>query len=423
MNTNRHFITVDLGSSRISVMAAEIQEDDSIRIISEESKPSEDVKWGIVEQATGAAFKVSELQKYLQNSSQIKEISKVSVSIGAKTMRNESTSISRFIGNPNVVTKQLLEDMAFECRRQSEQANTTIFEVLPISYEIDGKQIEDPLNHSGKQITINYQLILGDSLIKTKLDDCFDRTGISIELTPLAIEALSTVLLEERERKEGCALINLGATTTTLAVYFEGTLQNLLVIPLGSKNITKDIEELGISFANAERLKCLKGCALESLVLDPIFVQIPSVTADQPPVRISTQFLATIIEARLEEILQSIFDVLDQLPFPLDAGIVLSGGGSKLANLKDFIESKTTIYTRFGSHADWLSDDTSEHFFDPCFAQAIGTILLTAEYRKEHPQTDEIEKVVKAPKIPGKPKFTDKIANGFLNFFSDENKI
>lgn len=423
MNTNKQFITVDLGSSRISVMAAEIQDDGAIRILSEESKPSEDIRWGIVEQATGAAFKVSELQKYLQNSSQIKEISKVSVSIGAKTMRNQTASVSRFIGNPNVVSKQLLEDMSFECRRQSEQANTTIFEAIAQSYELDGKKIEDPIGKTGRQITANYQLIIGDSLIRTKLDDCFDRTGISLEATPLAIEALSTVLLEDRERNEGCALINLGATTTTLAVYQDGALQNMMVIPLGAKNITKDIEELGISFANAERLKCLKGGALESLVLDPIFVQIPSSAAEQPPVRISTQFLATIIEARLEEILQPIFEVIDQLPFPLDAGIVIAGGGAKLANIKDFIESKTTIYTRFGTHADWLSDDTSEHFFDPIFAQAVGTILLTAEYRKEHPKVEEVEKVVKGPKIPGKPKFTDKIANGFLNFFSDENKI
>ncbi len=424
MNTNKQFIAVDLGSSRISIMAAEMQEDGAIKILSEESKPSDDIKCGIVKQATGAAFKVNELKMYLQNSSAIKDISTVSVSIGAKTMKHQNKSVSRFIGTPNLVTEQLLADMVYDCKRQSEQANITIFEAIPLSFELDGKIIENPIGQTGKQITANYQLIIGDSLIKTKLEDCFDRTGIHIETTPLAIEALSTVLLEDGERAEGCALINLGATTSTLAVYHEGTLKSMMVVPLGAKNITKDIEELGISFANAERLKCLKGSAIESLVTDPIFVQIPSSTAEQPPVRISTQFLATIIEARLEEILQPIFETIDQLPFALGAGIVVSGGGSKLAGIKEFIEIKTSIYTRFGNHADWLSDDTSEHFFDPCYAQSIGTILLTSEYRKQHPIIEETNHPVKTPKIPGKGnKFTDKIANGFLNFFSDENKI
>lgn len=424
MNTNKQFIAVDLGSTRISVMAAEMQEDGALRILSEESKPSDDIQLGIVKQASGAAFKVLELKKYLQNSSQIKDISTVSVSLGAKSMKHLNKSVSRFITHPNLVNQQLLDDMIFECKRQSEQANTTIFEVHPLSYELDGKVIENPIGKSGKQITGHYQLIIGDSSIKIKLEDCFDRTDIAIENTPLGIEALSTVLLEDGEREEGCALINLGATTTTLAVYQSGQLQRLMVIPLGANNITKDIEELGVSFANAERLKCLKGCALESLVTDPIFVQIPSATAEQPPVRISTLFLAQIIEARLDELLQAIFDTIEQLPFPLGAGIVIAGGGSKLKNIKDFIETRTEIGTRFGNHADWLSDDTSEKYFDPCYAQSIGTILLTNEYRKQHPIEEDTQKPDKEPKIPKKgTKLSGKITNIFMDFFGDEHKI
>jgi len=422
MISNKQFIAIDLGSSRISAMAAEIQNDESLKILSEEFKVSDDIKWGIVEQPSGAAFKVSELQKLLQNSARIPDISMVSVGIGAKSMKQIAVSISRFVGKPNIVTEELLDDMLEECKGKSEQIDITVFDVIPLSYHLDGVRMDDPVNQKGNQITANYHVVYGQAIIKTELERCFDRTGIRLEYCPLAIEALSTVLLEDQDREDGCALINLGATTTTLAVYNEGALQHLLVVPLGAKNITKDIQELGISEANAERLKCLKGVAMESSIEDPIYIQIPSVEDPNNPVRISTKFLATIIEARLEEILQTIFDALDNLSFPLNAGIVITGGGSKLTDIIDFISEKTGLYTRFGDHSEWLTDDTPEKYFDPCYSQLIGTIILTNEYRKEHPIEITIVDPGKGPKIP-KKKFGEKIANGFFNFFGDENKF
>ncbi len=422
MISDKQFIAIDLGSSRISAMAGEIQQNGELRILSEEFKASDDIKWGIVEQPSGAAFKVSELQKLLQNSAKIPDISMVSVSIGAKSMKHMQVSISRFVGKPNVVSESLLDDMLEECKRKSEKADITIFDVIPLSYQLDGNRMDEPAGKKGIQLSGEYLVIYGNSNIKMELERCFDRTGIRLEYCPLAVESLSAALLEDEEREEGCALINFGATTTTLAVYAEGALQHLLVVPLGAKNITKDIQELGISEANAERLKCLKGIAVESLVEQPIYVQVPSADDLSVPVRISTQFLATIIEARLEEIMQPIFDVINRLSFTLEAGIILSGGGSKLSNIIDFIVDKTDINVRFGDHSGWLTNDTPERFYDPCYAQLVGTILLTEEYRKEHPVEQTIVDPVKGPKIP-KKKPWDKLADGFINFFGDENKL
>ncbi|MEI8086838.1 MAG: cell division protein FtsA, partial [Paludibacter sp.] len=333
MISNKQFIAIDLGSTRISAMAAEVQPDGTLKILGEESKLSDDVNHGIVEQRTGASSKVIDLKKLLQNSSKIHDISMVSVAIGARTMKLVASSVSRFVGKPNTVTQQLISEMAEECKRNFQQSDLTIFDIVPLTYHLDGKRLEDPVGKTGSQITANYNLVIGNSLINENLKGCFDRTGLRTEHTPTAVEALSTVLLEEEDREIGCALINLGATTTTLAVYSEGVLQNLLVVPLGAKNITKDIKELGITEVNAERLKCLKGVALESMVTDPIYIQIPDVDPNNPQVRISTKFLATIIEARLEEILQPIFETITKLEFPLGAGIVITGGGSKLGSI------------------------------------------------------------------------------------------
>jgi cell division protein FtsA len=415
-------IAIDFGSSRISAMAAEVLENGAIRILSEESKPSDDVKWGIVEKPTGASFKVSELLKLLKNSSKMADISQVSVSVGAKSMKQLTVSISRFVGKPNIVTESLLADMLDECEKKLIKPDIDIFDVFPISYILDGNRMDEPVGQNANQITAKYNVIYGHSIIKTELERCFDRTGIILEYNPLTVESLSTVVLEDQDREVGCALINLGATTTTLAIYHDGILQNLLIIPLGANNITRDIQELGISEAHAERLKCLKGFALERLVENPMYVQIPSEEADGAPVRISTKFLSTIIESRLEEIMQPIFDIISNLSFSLEAGIVITGGGSKLNAIIDFINEKTGIYTRIGDHSEWLSDDTDERFFDPCYAQLVGTILLTNEYRKDHPVDITISEPDKKPKLP-KKKFGEKITERIFDFFNDDNKL
>jgi cell division protein FtsA len=422
MNSNKQFIAIDLGSSSISAMAAEMQADGALRILGLESKISDDVKHGIVEQRTGASSKVIELKKLLQNSSKIQDISMVSVGVGAKSMKLMPFSVTRFILNPNYVTNTLLEEMTEECKRNFQLSNFAVFDIIPVSYYLDGVCMDEPAGQAGSQIKGNYNVVVGNPLVMENLGGFIDRTGLVLEYSPLAVEALSTVLLDDKEREDGCALINLGGTTTTLAVFSEGVMQQLLVVPLGAKNITKDIQELGISEANAERLKCLKGTALESLVEDPIYVQIPSTLDAQQPVKISTKFLATIIEARLDETLQPIFDVINKLSFELEAGIVITGGGSKLNNMVDYMNEKTNIYTRFGDHSDWLADHTDEKYFDPCYAQLVGTVLLTDEYRKEHPIEETVNEPEKKPKLP-KKKIGEKITQRVFNFFNDDNKL
>jgi cell division protein FtsA len=421
MISEKQFVAIDLGGSSIRAMAAEMQDNGAFKILSCESMDSDDVKCGIVEQT--AAPKISTLQKYLQNSSKITEISMVSVAVGARTMKQIPVAVSRYIGKERIITNQLLNEMKEECRNSFQHPNISIYDIIPTSFEVDGVRVFEPISKTGSQIVGNYNLIVGTTLIKDKQNSCFERTGLIVEHSPLAVEALSAVLLEDTDREDGCGLIDFGSSTTTFAAYWEGVLQYLMVVPLGANTITKDIEELGVNATNAEKLKCKMGNALESMVENPVYVQIPSSIEGAVPVRISTQFLATVIESRLEEILHPIVDAISLLPFSLDAGIVITGGGSKLNNIIDFIQSKTEIPTRYGNHTEWLSDDTDETFFDPSYARLIGTLVLTGDYRKNHPIEQTVSDPDKKPKLKKTGKIREKVSQGFLNFFSDENKM
>ena len=420
MNSNK-LIAVDLGSSHISTVSANVLNNDLVTIYSEESKPSDDVRWGIVVKPTGAAQKVSELLKLLRNSSKLQEnISHVSVTYGAKSMKLIKGTVNRSVGNQNVISENFLVDMMEECKKMHDLPDSVVFDIIPAFYIVDGKETDDPIGENAVQITGNYNVVVGNPLIKAEMERCFDRTGIVLEHTPTTVEALSKAVLSEKELKEGCALINLGASTTTLAVYHDEILRHLMVVPLGANNITKDIQETGISELNAERLKCLKGSALASMVGDPVYIQVTSAEVGQPPVKISTDFLANIIEARLDEMLQPIMKAIEELPFELDHGIVLTGGGAKLTNIIDFISEKTDLDTRLGSHSRWLTKDTNAKFHEMKYAQLVGTILLTHEYRKDHPIEKIIEDPKRKPKLPS--KFSTKIADIFIEFFDEKNE-
>jgi len=421
------YVLIDMGSHRISIMAVEMTENGEVRVLSEESKKSDEIKYGIVGQPSKCAYTINELTKLLQNSSRLGEINKVCISLNAKTMKHVSVRINRSLGFGKLITEELLSEMFEECKAKFNHSEIEVFDVIPHYYELDGIKTDDPTDKKGSELSAFYNVIVGNIDIKEELQRCFDRTmAISTDdFMPLGMEALSVALLEEKERIAGCALINFGATTTTLAIYADGVLQHLLVVPLGGKNITKDIQELGISEANAEKLKCLKGSALKRLVEQPIRIQVPSAEEGNSPIRITTDFLATIIEARLSEIMTPILIAIDKIPFNLKAGIIITGGGSKLNNIVDFLEEKTGMEVRFGDHSDWLSEDSHQRFTDPIYAQLIGTAVLLHEHKSKNPESEQ--SVHKESEKRGannqKKKFTDKIKDKILNLFEDENYL
>lgn len=420
MNTNI-YVAIDLGSSRISALAAEVLENGLLRIIGDESKASDDIKHGVVEQASGAAFKVNEIVKLLQNSSRIADIDFVSVSIGAKSMKHYPVSVNRFVGSTNIVSDSLIAEMRSICKAKVQGENVYVYDVIPLYYELDGKRVNNPIGLKATQITGKYNAVYGNIKIKDEIQRCFERTGISLEYQPIAAETLSTAVLDAKDRENGCAIINLGATTTTLSVYKEDALQKLLVVPLGGYNITKDIQELGINEANAERLKCLKGSALESMVDNPIYIQIPAADLNNDDVRISTKFLSKIIEARLDEILKPIFNEIELMKSSLASGVIISGGGSKLNYLTNYIAEKTGLEVKFGIHNEWLDENTNEKYFDTRYSQLIGTIILSHENRLLNPLEKKIESGNKN-KLPRKG-LKERITDTVIKFFGDENKF
>ena len=411
-NIQKHIVHFDLGGSKISALAGIVDENGALTVLGEEKHSTDDIKSGVIEKVTSVAYKVNELSKLLQNSLRIEPVKMVSLSISPRSMRQSFKTINRAIERR--VTQDFLNKIRNELKAEINSDKVYVYEIEALEYFIDGKPIEEPIGRSGSNLRVDYRIITGNIQVQESTERCFERTGIEVDYIHLGIEATATVSLEDDDRKNGCALIAFGATTTTLAIYNEGTLQDLLIVPFGGLNITKDIQELGISFENAELLKTKKGSALESLVKSPINIKAPAEDPEKQHVLISTAFLATIIEARLSEMMEPIFDVINQITYRLQNGIVITGGASKLNNLKEFITEKTGFQVRDGNHSEWLTEETDEKFLQPEYAQAIGAMLLSHDKNEEKLKNDLAGN---DPKI--KRKILDKLADKFNKGMGD----
>lgn len=431
----KKLFALDIASSGIKAIAVEAYKDNAIKIISEEFRKVDAIKNGIIHQPSGTAFNVASLLKELKNSARIREdIRTYATGIGGKNMKIISETFYHKLDKKRIITEEDIDSMAYQCGLENQSESYEVYDVIPVKYEVDGYETDHPEGRIGQHIKGKYHLIIGSEGIKTQLLKMIERVA-SHQADPIQIapEAFAIAVSEEEDRQEGCAIIDMGATSTTLMIYKNEILQYLLVVPLGAANITRDIQSLGISEAHAEKLKCRFGEALEADVQNLQKVRIPKEKQGEQDLILKTTTLAMIIEARLDEIFFPIFYVLKKHQSIISRGIIISGGGAKLSNIDSYIEKKSGFPCHFGDHSGWLTEDTDPKYQDPKYAQIVGIALLSLDDESgfeglKEEQLDLFEtKQQPTQKKKGKKKkgkeFSDRIAQGVFKFFDEDASL
>lgn len=423
----KQLVALEFAGTGIRAIAAEVPDDNLIRILSDEHRKADGIKNGIVSQPSGTAFNVGALLKELHNSAGMHQpIRYISAAVGGKGMKIIPFTIERSFRKRQLITAELIDEMAMACEKEYMQEGMDVYDVIPLRYLVDDEEMEKPEGEKGNHVVGEYHLVVGNKLIRTQLQKCMERiVHTDINYMPLAAEAFSVAVSSLEEREEGCAIISFGESSTTLAIYRESILQQLMVVPLGGQHITRDIEETGISYESAEKLKCLKGVCMQQLIERPVNIKISSRTPGDAPIVLSDRFVALIIEARLDEMMEPLFDELKIRQDELPHGIIITGGGSRLGRLKEYMEARTGIRTRPGDHSVLLTKDTEPRYHAPEYSQLIGTILLASSYRNEEIQqlpTGKVES--EAKKKSGRRKFFgDSITQGIFRFFEDDTSL
>ncbi|PBQ31430.1 cell division protein FtsA [Sphingobacteriaceae bacterium] len=256
-----------------------------------------------------------------------------------------------------------------------------IIHVIPQEYIIDSESgIKNPIGHAGIRLEGNFHIITGQVSAVKNIFKCVDRAGlqtVDLHLEPLAS---ADAVLSDEEKEAGVVLVDIGGGTTDVAIFYDGIIRHTAVIPFGGNIITDDIKEgCGIIRTQAEQLKIKFGSALSQENQENEIISIPGLRG-RPHKEISVKFLAQIIQARMEEILEFVLFEIKSSGYErkLAAGIVVTGGGAMLKHLPQLVMLTTGMDCRIGTPNEHLAGNDDE-MKNPLYATGVGLVMKGIE--------------------------------------------
>jgi cell division protein FtsA len=227
-----------------------------------------------------------------------------------------------------------------DANRSMQYPDQEILDAATQEYKLDNQYQIDPVGIQCTRLEGNFLNILWRKTFYRNINKCFDTAGIAIAEMYLSPLALADAVLTDAERRGGAVLVDLGADTTTVCVYYKNILRHLAVIPLGGNNITKDIASLQMEDRDAEKMKLKYGSAFTD-ANDIDKNKTYPIDADRD-VEMST--FVDIVEGRVQEIIENVWhQVPNEYYDKLLGGIVITGGGSNMRNIERAFRHYTRI--------------------------------------------------------------------------------
>jgi cell division protein FtsA len=296
-----------------------------------------------------------------------------------------------------------------------------IIHVLPQEYIVDGEQgIKDPIGMSGVRMEANFHIITGKIAAAKNIQKCINKAELEVCETILEPLASSAAVLSDEEKEAGIVLVDIGGGTTDLAIFHEGIIRHTAVIPFGGNIITEDIKEgCTILKRQAEQLKVKFGSALASESQENEIVCIPGLRGREPK-EISIRNLSSIIQARMEEIIEHVYYEIKNSGYEkkLIGGIVVTGGGAELNNITQLFEYITGMDSRIGYPNEHLGKaSTEEAITSPMYATGVGLVLKGFETNERNRRSLA---AVKSHSKRTKGSFFDKLLEKGKSWFEED---
>lgn len=417
-------VAIELGSHSVRAMAAERIDSDLIRILGvEESKKYPCVQNGMIAQTANAGYMISEVLRLLANRIGLNELPTAFVTVGGRSVQAVSVFSKRDQVRRREIAASLLEDMERECKRKIEERNpeAAVIGLVPAFYVLDGVEQDHAPTPIQRAVLVetHYIAFVGRKELETQLQKSFDQAGKSIERTFVRQEALlSAFACEDGEEilTKGCAVLDLGAQTTTLSIYKGTEYLYHKVVAQGGYHITRVIEQQGIGFQTAETLKTQYGFAGASQVDKNLRMRIAASQEVGGELTITSEELAYMIEMKLEEIVGPLMTALQSFQDRIGS-LYITGGGAMLRGIDQYLQQKTRIPVVYGAHdrlivvnenANDNDNDNKYKYYEPQYTALVGCLIMGADHREQH--KGELVK---------KPNILDKIEGTMIEIFSD----
>ena len=282
----------------------------------------------------------------------------------------------RRILDPSVLTDDLLRERE-------------LVHAIPVGYSVDGNRgVRDPRGMFGERLGVNMHIISASSGSVRNLETSVERCQLEVHDKVISSYASSLSTLVEDEIKLGVTCIDMGGGTTSIAVYFDGELVHIDILPIGGAHVTNDIARgLSTPLDQAERMKTLYGSTMASSSDDREIIKVPLVgevesTEDN---HIPRSMLVGIIRPRLEETLEMVRDSLAGAGFEKLAGqrVVLTGGASQLTGARELAGAILDKQVRMGRPRN--IDGMADAITGPAFSTSVGLLNYAVSNKAEVP--------------------------------------
>lgn len=344
----KYIVALEIGSSKIKGAIGTVDPQGTLSVKSvEEEKLSDGVRYGCIRNVVETATAIRNVIERLEMREPGRNVTGVYVSVGGRSLMAQGIEIERRLPHEMEITGELIADMTRDALNYQIHERT-IVGVTPKEFRVDNSPTNRAVGMFGSHVSARLNLISCRNQLVRNLNHVLDeRLHLGVHDMFVRQIAEADLVLYPEEKRQGCMLVDFGAETTTVSIYKNGVLLYMVTIPMGSRNITRDITALNYLEERAEELKIDGGNALST----------PEPAA--LPTNGLTDFgqINNYVSARAGEIIANINEQIkyaELTPDKLPAGIILVGRGSKLNGFDRRLENLTTMKVRYGSPVNRL---------------------------------------------------------------------
>jgi cell division protein FtsA len=368
-------VALDIGTSKVVAIVGEVNAENQIEIIGIGSHPSRGLKKGVV---VNIESTVQSIQRAVEEAELMAGCQIHSVCAGIAGSHIKSLNSHGIVAiRDKEVTHGDVERVIDAARAVAIPADQRILHVLPQEFIIDNQEgIREPVGMSGVRLEAKVHLVTGAVSAAQNIIKCVRRCGLEVDDVVLEQLASSYAVLSDDEKELGVCLVDIGGGTTDIAVFSEGAIRHTAVIPIAGDQVTNDIAvAMRTPTQYAEDIKIKYACALTQLANADESIEVPSV-GDRPPRRLARQTLAEVVEPRYEELFTLVQAELRRSGYEefCAAGVVLTGGTSKMEGVVDLAEEIFHMPVRLGVPEGVLG--LSDVVRNPIYATGVGLLLF-----------------------------------------------
>ena len=433
-------IAVELASTAIRAIAGKREPDGSMQVLAfAQEESSNTIRKGVIDNIDKTTQALSRVVARLGEKLNVR-VNSIYVGLGGQSLRSVHNRVLLQFDGLELLSHKTIDKMR-DTNIGVVYPNADIKEVVPQEFTIGSRSVIDPVGMQAEAIEANFVNIIARTSLEENIRKCVTAAGLEVQEVFISPLCLANALLTANEKRSGCALVDMGADTTTVSVYVNNILRHLCVIPLGGSNVTSDITSLKVEAEEAEELKKKYGTAYRSD------------SEDKTGQKISLSFgrtedeekLQEIVEARYEEIIANICHHISAYKDKMLSGIIVTGGASRIPDLQQAFARQTggDINMRIiKSHPENVTVSFGVQITDHDRLNTLYSLLLAGKEncvgevsedpvqktfdfeKKEEPVAPEVPSVEETPEIQEpkekKPSAFGRIWKTFEKMLSDE---